>query len=330
MITHYDLFAGIGGFSLALEEVFTDETIRHIFCEWEQFPTAVLKQHWPDGEYWGDIADLVAHTKKPGLEGRRSVQEPPGRPGSPYSFRIVTGGFPCQPFSAAGKRKGTDDHRYKWPEMFRVVQLTRPQWVIAENVRGLTNWSDGMVLEQVCADLESEGYEVQPFIIPAVAVGAPHRRDRVWIIAHRSNERRDDRGYNRQERQVLPDTQRDASQSESERQGRVSGAGSISEAPADTRPQRRQQGVSEGVRPEGQESKRPDREYPDWSRDWREVAFATCNDAMDDGLPRLVDGVSYSRAKWRKDSLRAYGNAIVPQVAIEIFKAIKATNNKGE
>lgn len=102
---------------------------------------------------------------------------------------ILTGGFPCQPFSTAGRRKGTDDHRYLWPPMLEAITLFKPRWVIAENVRGLVTWNDGMVLETVCSDLEREGYEVWPLIIPAASVGAPHRRDRVWIVANRIGER---------------------------------------------------------------------------------------------------------------------------------------------
>lgn len=98
---------------------------------------------------------------------------------------LLTGGFPCQPFSQAGRRRGTADDRYLWPEMLRVIQLTKPTWIIGENVGGFVTWNEGMVLEQVCLDLESENYEVQTFVIPAVSVNAPHRRDRVWIVANK-------------------------------------------------------------------------------------------------------------------------------------------------
>lgn len=367
MITHYDLFAGIGGFSLALEEVF-DEPIRHIFCEWEAFPTAVLKQHWPDGEFWGDIADLVTDTdqwqsrprvisksneaeqlergtaypvprdvtdterkrlqrKQPQTEatGRYDQSDRGRRDQKQQGFTIVTGGFPCQPFSHAGRRRGTADDRYQWPNMFAVIRNVKPEWVIAENVRGLVTWNEGLVLETVCADLESEGYEVQPFIIPAVAVGAPHRRDRVWIIGRNTSNAKHD-GLD-----GTKDTQGDTTRSNSDttRQDELrqsKGADSLRQAPTDTRPQRWSEGSSESIRPARQESERQNRQYPDWSRNWQEVAFATCDDAVDDGLPRLVDGVPYSRAKWRKESLKAYGNGIVSQVAMEIMKAIKLSS----
>lgn len=329
MITHYDLFAGIGGFSIALEEVFSDEAIRHIFCEWESFPTAVLRRHWPDGEFWGDIAELVKYEKaefessgKPrnyfsSNTYSRSTRLEKTRAGEPtergrrdsHDFTIVTGGFPCQPFSHAGRRKGTADDRYQWPNMFEVIRNVKPDWVIAENVRGLVTWNEGMVLETVCADLESEGYEVQPFIIPVVAVGAPHRRDRVWIIANCEHQRQTQRQY---EERPRPE------------EALLEGYGNNGDV-THTRPQRRGEGAGEGIRSSRQESERPNRQYPDWSRNWQEVAFATCDDSVDDGLSRLVDGVSYSRAKWRKDSLKAYGNGIVSQVAMEIMKGIKAS-----
>lgn len=306
-ITHYDLFAGIGGFSLALEEVFNEAKINHIFCEWAEFPTAVLKKHWPNGTFYGDIAGLVADTDSQRHKSsvaqseteRRSNLCSGARSDENETLTILTGGFPCQPFSHAGRRKGTADDRYQWPNMFRVIQNVKPDWVIAENVRGLVTWNDGMVLEQVCADLESEGYEVQPFIIPACAVNAPHRRDRVWIIANCANSRT--KGL--RERKVDSDDAANA--------GRIG----------------RKQRSSEDIQSESKKPERQNSHYSGWERDWREVAAATCNARMDDGLPREVDGISYSFAKWRNESIKAYGNAIVPQVAMEIFRSIKMTIN---
>lgn len=306
-ITHYDLFAGIGGFSLALEEVFNEAKINRIFCEWAEFPTAVLKKHWPDEIFYGDIADLIADTDSQRHKSSFTKSETErrfnlcsrARSDENETLTILTGGFPCQPFSQAGRRKGTADDRYQWPNMFRVIQNVKPDWVIAENVRGLVTWNDGMVLEQVCTDLESEGYEVQPFIIPACAVNAPHRRDRVWIIANRANSR----AKGLQKREINPD---DA---------------------ADARRIRRKQRSSENIQPESKKPERQNSYYSGWERDWREVAASTCNAGMDDGLPREVDGISYSFAKWRNESIKAYGNAIVSQVAMEIFRAIKRTIN---
>jgi len=319
-ITHYDLFAGIGGFSLALEEVFNEAKISHIFCEWQHFPSAVLKKHWPNGTFYGDIADLVADTNS--QRHKSSVAEPEAERRSNLCSRarsdenetltIITGGFPCQPFSQAGRRKGTADDRYQWPNMFRVIQNVKPDWIIAENVRGLVTWNDGMVLEQVCADLESEGYEVQPFIIPACAVNAPHRRDRVWIIANCANSR----FKSLQKREINPDDNATDASSERLRGRSLQGCQDRERQMAEDELQRTEVwGQNQG------------RSRSDWDQDWREVATATCNARMDDGFPREVDGISYSFAKWRNESIKAYGNAIVPQVAMEIFRAIKMTIN---
>lgn len=332
-ITHYDLFAGIGGFSYALDNIFYEQKNEHIFCEWEAFPTTVLKKHWPDATYYGDIADLVTDTDRERRE--RVSREDAGRHGQlggeishqEQEMVILTGGFPCQPFSHAGRRNGTADDRYKWPEMFAVIRNVRPDWVIAENVRGLVTWNEGMVLETVCADLESEGYEVQPIIIPAVAVGAPHRRDRVWIVANRSSSTSgvEQPNASGQTRQHTEDSQREVVRPEI---GETSAKGN--KANSGTTPNPRHQ------RPEKSEQQSVGSEQLRggyWHQDWREVAFATCYDGVDDGLPRRMDGATLrgkrtdtiSASQHRKERLKACGNAIVPQVAMEIFKAIKET-----
>jgi DNA-cytosine methyltransferase len=158
---HGSLFSGIGGFDLASEWMGW-ENVFH--CEWMEFPRKVLDYYWPNADSHIDICKT--DFKK--YEG---------------TIDIISGGFPCQPFSLAGKRKGTDDERYLWGEMLRAIQEIKPKFVIAENVFGITNIDGGLVFEQVCLDLEAEGYEVQPFIIPAAAKNAPHRRDRCWFIA---------------------------------------------------------------------------------------------------------------------------------------------------
>jgi len=159
---HGSLFSGIGGFDLAAEWMGW-ENVFH--CEWMEFPRKVLDYYWPNADSHIDICktDFKKYANK---------------------IDILTGGFPCQPFSMAGKRKGTEDERYLWGEMLRAIQEIKPKYVIAENVFGITNIDGGLVFEQVCLDLEAQGYEVQPFIIPAASKNAPHRRDRVWFIAY--------------------------------------------------------------------------------------------------------------------------------------------------
>ena len=169
--TVLDLFSGIGGFSLGLERA-GFETIA--FCEIESFCQKVLQNHWPDVPVAQDIRQLRYENGEL-YDAERLIYQ--GR------INLICGGFPCQPFSVAGRKRGTEDHRDLWPEMFRIIQQAQPDWIIGENVANFTN----LAFTRTKTDLESEGYTVQPFIIPACAVGAPHRRDRVWIVAYRNS-----------------------------------------------------------------------------------------------------------------------------------------------
>ena len=155
-----DLFSGIGGFSLGLERAGPFRTVA--FCEREPFPQAVLRKHWPDTPIYDDVRTIPTNEL--------------GR------IDLICGGFPCQPWSVAGEQRGAEDDRDLWPVMASLIEELRPQWVIGENVRGFVN--EPLGLQRSLSDLESIGYEVAPFVIPACAVDAPHRRDRVWIVAH--------------------------------------------------------------------------------------------------------------------------------------------------
>ena len=165
---HLSLFSGIGGLDLAAEMAGM-HTVGQ--CELADYPTKVLEKNWPDVPRWRDIRTLTMESfyERTGL---RTVD-------------VISGGFPCQPFSVAGKRRGTKDDRYLWPEMLRVISELRPAWVVGENVAGIVN----MALDQALSDLESIGYTCQAFIIPACAVDAQHRRDRCAIIANNNTVR---------------------------------------------------------------------------------------------------------------------------------------------
>jgi len=156
-----DLFSGIGGFSYAAEKLIGGyETVA--FCEMDEFCQKVLKKHWPQVPIFDDVRTIDA-----------------ARLGD---IDICTFGFPCQPVSQAGLQKAESDDRWLWDEIIRILQASKPKWIIAENVKGLVSVEDGLLIEKCISDLEAEGYEVQPIIIPACAKNAPHRRDRVWII----------------------------------------------------------------------------------------------------------------------------------------------------
>ena len=162
-ITHMSLFSGIGGLDLAAEWAGI-QTVGQ--CEWAEYPTKVLEKHWPDVARWKDIKTLTGESFYE-RTGRRTVD-------------IISGGFPCQPFSVAGKQRGKEDDRYLWPEMVRVIKELRPAWVVGENVAGIVR----MALPDVLSELEACGYQTRTFLIPACAVGARHRRYRVAIVAH--------------------------------------------------------------------------------------------------------------------------------------------------
>lgn len=274
---HGSLFSGIGGFDLAAERMGWTNVFH---CEWMDFPRKVLHHYWPKATSYVDITrtDFTLHAGQ---------------------IDVLTGGFPCQPYSAAGKRKGKDDDRHLWPHMLRAIREIRPRYVVGENVFGLTTWNAGVVLEEVCAELEAEGYAVQPFIIPAAAVGAPHRRDRVWIVAYH-----DSKLY-RSSEQFKP--RYDKSISETTRTRVATDA----QMPRSSGKCEYRQGQSE--------LDRCDRS--DVQSDWEDFPTVSPVCSGDDGLPSELDGITFP--KWRNESIKGYGNAIVPQVAMQIFAAIE-------
>ena len=339
-MTHGSLFSGIGGFDLAAEWMGW-ENIFH--CEWNEFGQKVLKHYWPNAISYNDITktDFTIHRGK---------------------IDILTGGFPCQPYSTAGKRLGKEDERHLWPEMLRAIREIQPRWVVGENVYGLINWSGGLVFNEVQADLEAEGYEVQPYVLPACAVGAPHRRDRVWFVAKNTNE--DGRRSKQRESQSCEREQRNVSTGDNERlQTYNAEAGSYTNTNGDGCDGRNgehevisseggqyaqcdiESGVSKrdithadnkrlerrtSQRVQG-DARRGDRiQNAEFTRvgkqgDWRNFPSQSPVCGGNDGVPTGLDGITFS--KWRQESIKAFGNAIVPQVALKIFKAINNYEN---
>ncbi|CAK0766379.1 Cytosine-specific methyltransferase [Gammaproteobacteria bacterium] len=285
---HGSLFSGIGGFDLAAEWM-AWENVFH--CEWMEFPRKVLDYHFPNADSHIDICktDFTKYAN---------------------TIDILTGGFPCQPFSLAGKRKGTDDERYLWGEMLRAIQEIKPRFVIAENVFGITNIDGGLVFQQVCLDLETEGYEVQPFIIPAAAKNAPHRRDRCWFIATNSN----CNGFN----------QRNSNNEINTSQGGEYALGDIEQISLDSKCIGRTEIRDDnGEFEKTQQAECGEQQFSganstqSW---WRDFPTQPPICGGDDGIPDKLDGITFP--KWRAESIKGYGNAIVPQIAYQLFQII--------
>jgi len=325
-----DLFSGIGGFSLALESTGHFKTIA--FVEKDEFCQKVLAKNFKGIPIEGDI---------------RNVK------GNRYQADVITGGFPCQPFSVAGKRKGTDDDRYLWDETIRVIRECKPRWFIGENVEGIINIQDGMVLRQVQNDLEEEGFEVRCLIIPASSKGAWHHRKRVWILANsnsgvRGRGRTVEQGRAKQiwgfcstkEEQPEYDIRSEAVRcnavlrkedvsNTNDTRNRTSKHGAEQQGQTDDKgwkkqPQFESSRHSENVSntkhqrfSQGMQSKTTsngNRQRESKSKEtWWQTQSRLC------GVP---DGVSYELDKNRAKRVKALGNSIVPQIVYEIGKAI--------
>ena len=369
--THASLFSGIGGAELAASWLGWTNVFH---CEIQEFQRKVLEYWFPNSISYEDI------TKTDFSEWRGHID-------------VLTGGFPCQPFSVAGKRNGAEDNRYLWGEMLRAIRQIQPTWVVGENVNGILSMvqpsketkmgrtddlfdenfiyrkEQKFTIEVICEDLERAGYSVQPFVIPACAVGAPHRRDRVWIVAHRTDTGTEDlqqggkngvsqsffiantnsnRQRDRKDKQIFEQRCnrttnigkgcKDATSSNTQCFGghkvdnkiqceqsngeRIDGKGmfrtSFNTNGKGWNALRYDDGYSEAAQQVESQFGRADCPQS-WWRNFP-TQSPVCN--RDDGLPFKVANLTLSLAKWRSKSIEALGNAWVPQVVFEIFKAI--------
>lgn len=286
-----DLFSGIGGFSLAAHWMGWETAL---FCEYEKPRQTLLKKRFPGVPIHDDITTLT-HEK---------IKEYIGE--IPSNELILTGGFPCQPFSNAGKREGKSDDRYLWPEMLRVIREVQPAWVVGENVAGILSMDDGRVIDEVQTSLENEGYAVQSFVIPACSVGAVHRRDRVWIVANRNKGDVSDRS----KAGVKANTTKEGTRLDN-RASRYGNAGDVADSLS---------GRQSGPGRPGNASDKTENRKRQADKSIHELLRLTESPVCgaNDGLSGRVD-----RPGVRKQRLEGLGNAIVPQVAYEIFKAIE-------
>ena len=214
MLKHLDLFSGIGGFSLGLESSGLCETAA--FCDYEPYCQKVLKKHWPHVPVYGNIKELTYERLK--ADGIKDID-------------IITGGYPCQPFSVAGRKKGEQDERHLWPEYLRLIQECRPSFVIGENVGGHIK----LGLDTVLTDLESEGYATTTFSISASSIGANHQRERIWIIAYSNDLGRYDWIHHREGRPIPNNQEWNLTQSEQEWHRRIDRARETGETLENTR-----------------------------------------------------------------------------------------------
>lgn len=324
-MNHASVFSGIGGPEVAAT-MLGWQNLFH--CEINPFGRTILNYWFPNSKSYEDI------TTTDFSEWRGKVD-------------VLTGGFPCQPFSYAGKRRGAKDDRYLWPSMFRCIDQVQPRWIVAENVAGIatmveqgevseleckkTLFDEGcgvrryqlrgtFTLERICQNLENHGYAVQPILIPACAVGAPHRRDRVFIVANAVGSGTGAPRKSRSTESQRCDTDKQPNQWR-EPSERLGGLYELLRNAADTN--------SNGQPTPDLPNRCKRLENTDAvGQRWAAFPSVAAVHRGNDGFPFDVDHLTISFAKWRQESLKAYGNAIVPQVIYEIFRAIEIVDNQ--
>ena len=330
-MTHASLFSGIGGFDLAAEWMGW-ENIFH--CEWNPFGQKVLAHHFPNSKSYNDITktDFTIHAG---------------------TVDVLSGGFPCQPYSSAGKRLGKEDERHLFPEMLRTIKEVKPTWVVGENVLGIVNWGGGLVFQEVQTDLENQGYEVQAYILPACGKNAPHKRERTFFVAHsklhknkhsyNGGSKQEERNLRRKNEGNVLDTYNSNgivtnsigiggdkvdrfTNGESNVIDKTSKARNVTNSNSNGFQRSIQQKRYDKQRGYKQIINASQHLYSYESRmeagGWENFPTQPPLCGGNDGIPKELDNITFS--KWKNESIKAYGNAVVPQVVYEIFKAIQS------
>ena len=314
---HISLFSGLGGFELAAEKMCWKN---YVCCETNEFCNTILKYYWPSAYHHKEIKTLTYEKINKELTQRHSK-----------SWRsediILTGGFPCQPYSSAGKRLGKEDNRHLWPEMYRVIQEVQPKWIVGENVLGIINWNNGLVFDEVQVDMELEGYEVQSYVLPAAGINAPHIRQRVWFVARKkdviSNNTSNTNNAGFKDR---TEQHRGESAPNTEWEGSPVGHNTIqSNDASNTIDNGHKDRLEErgGVHESGkkgrvqQSSRESTTSFNKWLH-WPSQSAICCRN---DVISFRLDGIAFS--KWKNESIKGFGNAVVPELVLLIFKSIE-------
>lgn len=311
-MNHGSLFSGIGGFDLAAEWMGWENKFH---CDINPFSRKLCSFYWPQAQSYDNIKTTDFRIWRGKID-------------------VLSGGYPCQPFSTAGKRMGKEDERHLWPEMLRAIREIKPRYVVGENVRGIASWSDGLVFEEVFSDLEGQGYEVQAFLLPAVGINAPHKRDRFYFVAKDTGSDGCIQREPEQEGAGLREL-RDISTGSSDRVHLQEGDATNSERSGLEHSNETRNVFGSVSEAQGQQCKSPDdiktddnvcteQGGPSETWEWFPTKSPLCSG--DDGLPHELDGLTFPR--WRKESIMGYGNAIVPQIAYRIFATIYETENR--
>lgn len=286
-MTHGSLFTGIGGFDLAAERVGFENIFQ---VENNNFCKKVLEKNFPNVKRYNDIKEFIGTKYKGKID-------------------VISGGFPCQPYSIAGKRRGKEDDRSLWHEMLRIIKEIRPPFILCENVTGLIS----MELDEMLFDLEGEGYKTETFILPAISVNAPHIRNRVWIIAYSNSY-----AIHNKRRSFSSEAKTNEGKTQRENWKRVRSKSRTISALASNTISRRFEERMQHIY--FRETKNINERT--WNDNWYEVAAELCG--VDDGLPARMDGLKLTKAQYRSERLKSLGNSIVPNLAIIFFELINA------